>query len=328
MAQEKLHEEIEDIKEIISSITKEELTYLEEATRTQSASITWHNYCCGRITGSVIGDVLKANIDNPPKSLVLKITKPRYGELNAPALCWGRDKEEEAIFEYINCSSDQNYIPDSLCFVTQTFHDDLNYKKLGLLVCGVRPWLGVSPDGVINCSCCGFGVVEVKCPFSLRDCGLSKAVEGGKFYVRKEGSRYILDKGHKYYAQVQHEMFLLDTTYCDFIVWTPIEFIYFRIERDTIFWDNMVEKAINQVILPELLTRKLEHQRDAGPSKDAAAENLLENLNCNSSNCISSDREVVGCDLCNKWFHPKCLKLKRLPTAKVWYCPTCRKIKK
>ena len=131
-----------------------------------------------------------------------------------------------------------------MCLLTQTFHDDLNYKKLGLLVCGVRPWLGVSPDGVINCSCCGFGKVEVKCPSSLRDCGLSKAVEGGKFYVRKEGSRYILDKGHKYYAQVQHEMFLLDTTYCDFIVGTPIDFIYFHIERDTIFWD-MVERQLS-----------------------------------------------------------------------------------
>ena len=64
MAQKKLHEEIKDIKEIISSITKEELTYLEEATRTQSVSITWHDYRCGRITGSVIGDVLKANINN------------------------------------------------------------------------------------------------------------------------------------------------------------------------------------------------------------------------------------------------------------------------
>ena len=66
-------------------------------------------------------------------------------------------------------------------------------------------------------------------------------------------------------------------------------------EKATRFWD--------QLILPDLLTRKLEHQHDSGLSKDAAAENLLENLNCNSSNCISSDGEMVGCDLCNKWFH-------------------------
>ena len=77
-----------------------------------------------------------------------------------------------------------------------------------------------------------------------------------------------------------------------------------------------------------VIDSKLEHQVDAGPSKDVAAENLLENLNCDTSNCISSDGEMVNCDLCNKWFHPKCLKLKRLPTTKVWYCPTCRKIKK
>ena len=277
-----------------------------------------------------MGNVLKANINTPAKSLVLKITKPRYGELNTPALCWGRDKEDFAIMEYINCSSDENYFSESLCLVTQTFHSDFDFKKLGLLVCGERPWFGVSPDGMVNCSCCGFGVVEVKCPFSLRDSGLSNAVEGGKFYVRKEKSKYILDKGHKYYAQVQHEMFLLDTSYCDFIVWTPVDFIYFRIERDTIFWDKMVEKVTmfwDQVVLPELLTRKLEHQDEAGASKHSDSENLSENFNCDSSNCKSSDGEMIGCDLCNKWFHPKCLNLKRLPTAKVWYCPVCRKIK-
>lgn len=43
MAQETLCEEIKDIKGMISSVTKEELAYLEEATRTQSASILGMN---------------------------------------------------------------------------------------------------------------------------------------------------------------------------------------------------------------------------------------------------------------------------------------------
>ncbi|XP_057293549.1 uncharacterized protein LOC130622151 [Hydractinia symbiolongicarpus] len=31
---------------------------------------------------------------------------------------------------------------------------------------------------------------------------------------------------------------------------------------------------------------------------------------------------------CDEWFHPTCLKLKKLPTRKIWYCIDCRKLKK
>ena len=29
---------------------------------------------------------------------------------------------------------------------------------------------GASPDGIITCTCCGKGVLEVKCPFCVKDC--------------------------------------------------------------------------------------------------------------------------------------------------------------
>ena len=31
------------------------------------------------------------------------------------------------------------------------------------------PHLGASPDGLISCSCCGDGLVEIKCPYKHRD---------------------------------------------------------------------------------------------------------------------------------------------------------------
>ena len=39
----------------------------------------------------------------------------------------------------------------------------------------------------------------------------------------------------------------------------------------------------------------------------------------------SDEGRMVSCDRCDEWFHLECLKLKRLPTAKTWYCPECRK---
>ena len=41
-----------------------------------------------------------------------------------------------------------------------------------------------------------------------------------------------------------------------------------------------------------------------------------------------TESETVGCDMCNDWFHPACLKLSKLPTSKVWYCPMCKEAKK
>lgn len=34
---------------------------------------------------------------------------------------------------------------------------------------------------------------------------------------------------------------------------------------------------------------------------------------------------MVGCDKCDQWFLPKCIKLKKSPTAKSWCCPSCKK---
>ena len=31
------------------------------------------------------------------------------------------------------------------------------------------PFLGASPDGLVCCSCCGKGLLEIKCPYSIRD---------------------------------------------------------------------------------------------------------------------------------------------------------------
>ncbi|XP_047136829.1 uncharacterized protein LOC105846151 isoform X1 [Hydra vulgaris] len=78
------------------SITTQQLKYLEEVTRNQSSSISWYEHRCGRITGSVMHDVLKASIENPPKSLVRKLTKPNFCKSNTPSLIWGRENEEFA----------------------------------------------------------------------------------------------------------------------------------------------------------------------------------------------------------------------------------------
>ena len=37
------------------------------------------------------------------------------------------------------------------------------------------PHLGATPDGIVQCMCCGKGVVEVKCPHNCKDKSLKIA---------------------------------------------------------------------------------------------------------------------------------------------------------
>ena len=77
--------------------------------------------------------------------------------------------------------------------------------------------LGASPDGIIDCDCCGKGLVEIKCPQKYST-GL-KGWENDKNFAIDPSIN--IKKDHLYFAQMQGQMFLLGIKFCDFFVWTP-----------------------------------------------------------------------------------------------------------
>ena len=48
-------------------------------------------------------------------------------------------------------------------------HEDFTIEETGLFIDPDLPYLGASPDSIVSCTCCGKGVVEVKCPFCFKD---------------------------------------------------------------------------------------------------------------------------------------------------------------
>ena len=48
-------------------------------------------------------------------------------------------------------------------------HQSFILKQSGLLLDPANPFIGASPDGVVHCSCCGTGVLEIKCPYSCKE---------------------------------------------------------------------------------------------------------------------------------------------------------------
>ena len=80
---------------------------------------------------------------------------------------------------------------------------------------------GASPDGMIDCFCCGKGVLEIKCPYLHQNETVESAASNNpSFCLKKDKDLLYLDHTHDYYYQVQIQMFVCNVEYCDFCVCT------------------------------------------------------------------------------------------------------------
>ena len=126
-----------------------------------------------------------------------------------------------------------------------------------------------------------------------------------------------MKKNHQYFFQVQHQMLVTNTKYCDFFVWTQgNDTFLLRVSRDNLFCKQLLDKLLsifNRAVLPELVSRK--HQ----PAKDHEQK-----MYC------SCDRPafppMISCanNLCKiEKYHYSCMNIKRAP--KKWFFPSCIK---
>lgn len=74
---------------------------------------------------------------------------PQEYKFLSAATAYGCTHEKEAIEAYKS---------------KMTGHSGFNIKSCGFIVDKEVPFLGVSPDGLVECTCYGYGVLEVKCP--------------------------------------------------------------------------------------------------------------------------------------------------------------------
>jgi putative phage-type endonuclease len=90
----------------------------------------------------------------------------------------------------------------------------------------VGEWAGASPDGLLGDD----GILEIKCPFSLRD----KAVPDFK----------TLEEQPHYYAQVQFQLWATGREYAHFFQWAPQGYMLETVEADQEYIYGIVQKAL------------------------------------------------------------------------------------
>lgn len=311
-------------------ITNDMAKAVQQATVKQSASKLWYKFRAGRVTASRMKQVCHTSLSKPSQSLIKTICYPEAFRFTTKATQWGCKHEAAACKHY------------KFVQLQDKKHHDFSVEPSGLVINPDWPHLGASPDGIVDCSCCGKGTLEIKCPFCDGNESIETSLSNTKTCLSNVDGSMHLNTTHQYYYQVQTQLFVCKASYCDFCVCTfPESGPSMHIERiypDNDFWKNCIEKTTNffkLCVLPELVGKWYTKPSNLKPAADVSPTDLgteSEPLYCycrrpepkegSSSSCM------IGCDNPNcpiQWFHTSCIKLKSVPKDK-WYCPECRKL--
>lgn len=202
-----------------------------EATKKQSKSMDWYKYRAGRITALNFKAVCRTSIEKPSLSIIKNICYPVKTNFKSKEITWGLDNEDLARQQY--------YV------IMKSKHANACVKSTGFIISIEKSPFGASPDGLVVCNCCGAGCIEIKCPYRMREEGvhIPQFAEMKNSFIVQSNGRYILDREHSYFYQVQLQMYCTQTSYCDFIVWSPNGIFIEKIQVDKEFLAINLEKA-------------------------------------------------------------------------------------
>lgn len=140
-------------------------------------------------------------------------------------------------------------------------HKDLRVRETGLWVCQEHVYIGASPDGLVQCSCCGDGLVEIKCPLSIaQDCPQDVPLE---YMVKSPLGELRLKDTHPYFTQMQVQMGVTGCKWCDFFIFTQVGFHKERVAFEPCVWEEVrmaAEIVFKKHVAPEMVERKMREQ--------------------------------------------------------------------
>lgn len=323
-----------DFINFLPSITNTDIEILHKATIGQNKNINWHKLHKGRITASKFYQVYtKVNtiLKNPENeanvsSLLCYIMGYTTINPNIKSIKYGRETEPVAVDVYMS-SYRKN-------------HKDVIFSECGLFLDCNDIYLGASPDLLVKCSCCGDGLLEVKCPI-IPPCEKCKGfcVCNLPSYIIFSNNVFNLKRNDAYYVQVQGQLAITGRSWCDFFVYTCNGFLETRVTLDKeTYYKNLLPNLqyfFKNFIAPELLTKKLEKSRTVHEPMEVdnyvqAAVTyfcpICNNVIKEVENIVCFNERSICCDKCNLWYHFKCVKVKQSDINKIvnWICQTCQ----
>ena len=117
-------------------------------------------------------------------------------------------------------------------------HEDFKLQSSGLYVDRTHPYIGASPDGIMYCKCQQKSVIEIKCPYNIKD-GTIQDGEGKCNFLAVLDNKIMLKKSHKYYTQIISQIMLSDSLQGFFVVWTNKDIFVETIEMYKVHWNKV-----------------------------------------------------------------------------------------
>ena len=145
--------------EKLPKLLKKDIEHVEEVTRQQAANLLWHESRIGHITASSFHEI---NVKAKKLAIVKEVNFSKtlskifgFGP-NLNDLCaikYGVAMEPEAKIKYKEVLNGMH-------------HTDID---CGIFLHSEFCFISATPDLVVQRSCCGLGIVEIKCPQTIAD---------------------------------------------------------------------------------------------------------------------------------------------------------------
>lgn len=223
-------------------------------TERQSESDLWKMMRCLIFTASVAKQVVKIASEESMKTYLRSHLWNMDEEVITVAIKWGMDHEKDARDEYIEWKTET-----SGCIVT--------VEQTGLLVKRDFPFLGCSPDGIVTEGNLTPYLLEIKCPYTLRNHHpkdfakvlTPQQLKNFAIGVDDDGAMYLKDD-HKWYYQIQMGMDVCKVETCDFFMWSPKGHITLSVPYKPEFWlphrNTLIERH-GGFLVPEYILQRV-----------------------------------------------------------------------
>lgn len=209
---------------------------ITEATKEQHLTRTWYDVRKPRITASKC-----------KRCLIRPTTSPT--EAISEVLMYNDRAPTKAMKEGIEAESR----------IISEFEKDtgLTVHKSGFVISETHPFLGASPDGIID----NHTIVEVK-NIQVKEAESHEDAMCRLGIYKKHGSAIEINKNHGYYHQIQQQLFCTQSNSCHFIVSSAISTHREVITFDSGFWNDILPKLENfyfNHLFPELVYPRIFH---------------------------------------------------------------------
>ena len=130
---------------------------------------SWFELCAGHITASKFREAVHTHHLQPSISLIKSICYPKQWQFTSVACQYGCKHEDTARQVYLEKLKPK--------------HENFIVIQCGLILDPEFPYMGPTPDGLVNYKCCSSGVLEIKCPFCYNHKDLTTAASENFFWL-------------------------------------------------------------------------------------------------------------------------------------------------